>query len=439
MADHEKRAIVIGGSVAGLLAARVLSERFERVTVLERNEPSPVQAPYVHGLLAGGLSAFEALFPRFGEAAKGRGGRVVDVGLFAPWSVEGVQLPSMDTGLYGLLMPRHELELLLRERMSDYGNVEVRHDARVTGLEGSAWKITGVRLEREQQLADLVVDASGRDSHVPAMLRRFGLRPPHEERVRVELRCTSVVIARKPHHLEGKDGFVYTPCAPTPRGASVLALDDERYLVTLFGYLGAHATRSYRGIIEFARGLPDRTLYALLKDAEPIGEPVEVRHLGSVRQRYDRMRHRPRGLLALGDALCSINPAYGHGTTLAALQAHALRCALESWDCERTLQQRYFSEATRIVDIPWSTVAGADLEFHGARGTQPPPHPSIRAYFKRALRAAARDRAVALAVYRVMHLVDPPSALFAPSLVAVVLGHKEPPVQPYLQLVPDRS
>jgi 2-polyprenyl-6-methoxyphenol hydroxylase-like FAD-dependent oxidoreductase len=448
MADHEKRAIVIGGSVAGVLAARVLSEHFAHVTVLERDALSEEvregvpQAQHAHGLLAGGLAALESLFPGFAEAARTRGGKVVDVGEFASWTIDGVQLPSMQTGLRGLLMSRVRLEQLLRQRLSHYGNVALRPNARVSALTGHAWQITGVRLDSGQELpADLVVDASGRSSDVPRMLRRFGLKPPSEERVKMELRCTSCVVTRKAQHLEGRDGYVYTPTAPVPRGGSALALGEDRYLVTLIGYLGAHAPRSYRGMIEFARALPDRTLYTLLRDAEPIGEPVELRHPGSVRVRYDRMRHRPRGLLALGDAFCSINPAYGYGMTIAALEVHALRRALGHAE-PRTLAQRFFSEAARIVDIPWSMVAGADFEFDGARGTEPPPHPSIRAYFKRALRAALGDSAVALAVYRVMHLIDPPSALFAPNLVGSVLGQREAPPPapaPCLMLVPDRS
>jgi 2-polyprenyl-6-methoxyphenol hydroxylase-like FAD-dependent oxidoreductase len=434
MADHEQRAIVIGGSVAGLLAARVLSERFARVTVIASET---LQAQ--HAFLAGGLTAVESLFPGFTESARARGGRVVDVGELARWSLEGVALPSMQTGLRGLLTSA--LEPLLYARLAACGNIELRR-GRVVGLTGSAWKITGVHLEDGELLAgSLVVDAAGRNSRLPDMLRSFGLKPANEERVRVELRATQCVIRRQPRHLDGKEGFVYTPCAPTPRGATVLALDGDRYLVTLLGYLGAQATPSYRGMIEYSRGLADRTLYTLLRDSEPLSEPSQARHPGSVRRRYDRMRNRPRGLLAIGDALCSVNPAYGHGSTLAALQAHALRRALESLPDERALQQRFFSEATRIVDIPWSLVASADLEFEGARSTQPPPHPSIRAYFKRALRAAAHDRAVALAVYRVMHLVDPPSALFAPPLVTSVLGQREPPAPsaPSLKLVPDRS
>ncbi|MET0283641.1 MAG: FAD-dependent monooxygenase [Polyangiales bacterium] len=439
----EQRAIVIGGSVAGLLAARALSERFARVTVLERDDPSTrvvPEAQHFHGLLAGGLVAFESLLPGFAEGARVRGGRVVDVGEFARWSLEGVLLPAMQTGLRGIAMARADLEQLLRERVANYDHIELRANARVAGLLGSAWKITGVRLDDGEELqAELVVDASGLGSRVPDMLTRFGLKPPAQDHVKMDLRYTSCVIRREPRHLEGKDGFVYTPCAPTPRGGAVFALDDGRYMVTLLGYLGSHATPTYRGMTEFARGLPDRTLYALLRDAEPLSEPATLRHPGSVRRRYDRMRHRPRGLLVIGDALCSINPAYAHGMTLAALQANALRRVLHAESDERVLQQRYFSEATRIVDVPWSMVAGADFEFSGARGSQPPPHPSVRAYFKRALRAAARDKALAQAVYRVMHLVDPPSALFAPPLVSLVLGQPDTPAPRTrsLKLVPD--
>lgn len=437
------RAIVIGGSVAGVLAARVLSERYAQVLVLERDALAPAarrgvpQTPHLHGLLAGGLAALESLFPGFTRSACAAGGMAVDVGEFATWYFDGVRLPAQQTGLRGLLMSRERFEQHLRAQLSACANVELRGDVRVLGLTGSAWLVDGVRIAgAEGELpADLVVDASGHSSELPAWLTQFGLQAPSEDHVKLELSYTSCVIRREQRHLDGKDGFILTPAAPNPRGGAALAIEGGRYIVTLMGYLGARAPCSYQGMVEYARMLPDRSLHTLLRDAEPLGEPVQLRHPGSSRRRYERLKHVPRGLLALGDALCSINPAYGHGMTLAALQAHALRRTLDGES--RTLGRRFFTEAARIIDIPWSMVAGADFEFAGARGTAPAPHPSIRSYFKRALRAAATDRDVALAVYRVMHLVEPPSALFAPDLVAIVLAQREP-APASLMLVPDQ-
>ena len=76
-----RRAIVIGASIAGLVAARILADRYDEVCVLERDElpeqPAPRKgtphAVHPHGLLARGREILEALFPGFTEALVAKG------------------------------------------------------------------------------------------------------------------------------------------------------------------------------------------------------------------------------------------------------------------------------------------------------------------------------------------------------------------------------
>jgi flavin-dependent dehydrogenase len=434
---QRQRAIVIGASVAGLLAARALRDSFAEVVIVERDalpearsgvtraRSGVPQGRHLHGLLAAGVHALDALLPDFTSTSQAAGGIAVDVGDFATWYVEGVRLPALRTGLPGLLMERPALEQHLRERVTQDGRIFVRARTRVLGLLGSAFAVHGVRIaddEGEHELhATLVVDASGANSALPTWLKQLGLAAPREERLELDVRYTSCVIRRKSRHLAGKLGHVYMPTAVQPRGGATFALDEERFIVTLMGFGGPRAPGTYAGMLEYARTLGDLALYELLRDSEPLTEPAQLRHGCSLRRRYEEARV-PAGVLACGDALCSINPAYGHGMTLAALQALTLRRMLREED-GLGLSRRYFSEAARVLDAPWSLVSSADLEFEGAGGSTAPPPPSVRAYFRRALQAAQSHRDVALAVYRVMHLIEPPSALFAPELVSVVLAH----------------
>jgi 2-polyprenyl-6-methoxyphenol hydroxylase-like FAD-dependent oxidoreductase len=433
---------VIGASIAGMLAARVLSEQFDRVVVLERDREldgerrSVPQAQHLHGLLAGGLRAIDALFPGFAAGAEARGAISVDIGSFATWFIDGVALPRVETGLRGLLMSRPAFELYLRSLLRQRANVRIEPGVRAAGLLGSAWGITGVRLENDHTLAcDLVVDASGRHSELPRWLAGFGLPAPEQERVQMELSYTSCLVRRKREHLAGELGYLWLPTAPTLRAGAALAVEHERFIVTLMGYLGERAPRNFAGMVEYARTLPVPGLYELLRDAEPLTEPVQLRDPASLRWRYEQLKHIPPGVLAIGDALCSVNPSYGHGMTLAALEALCLARALEG--AARSCTARYFSAVARIIDVPWSMVVGADFEFEGVTGNTPPPPPTIRAYFKRALRAAQVDRDVAIAVYRVMHLVDPPSALFTPALLASVAAYESSAAQASLMLLPE--
>ncbi|MDB4972224.1 MAG: hypothetical protein JWN48_565 [Myxococcaceae bacterium] len=433
-------AVVIGASIAGLLAARVLSDHYRQVVILERDgeldgqRRMMPQGKHLHGMLAGGLRAIEGLFPAFSRGAQRLGALSVDIGSFASWYVDGVALPEVETGVRGLLMSRPALEVYLRSLLGR--NVRIEVGVRVLGLLGSAWGVTGVRLANEHTVScELVVDASGRRSELPRWLTGFGLAAPEQERVQMELSYTSCLVRRKRGQLAGKLGYMWLPTAPVLRGGAALAVEHERFIVTLMGYLGERAPRSFEGMVEYARSLPVPGLYELLRDAEPLSEPVQMRDPASVRWHYERLKHLPPGVLAIGDALSSVNPSYGHGMTLAALQA--LRLARWLGSSPREPTSSYFAEAARIIDVPWSIVVGADFEFDGVTGTHAPPPATIRTYFKRVLRAAQVDRDVAIALYRVMHLVDPPSALFTPAVLRSVAAYESSSAQAALTLLPD--
>lgn len=440
-------ALVVGAGIAGICAARVLSDHFARVLILERDQLAEQPEPrrgvphgrHLHGLLAAGLRSIEALFPGFTDAAVQRGGHLVDVGTFATWYSDGVALPKVETGLTGLLITRPLLERELRACLASRANVSIEQGVQVSGLEGSAWRITGVRATSGDGSsrvieADLVVDASGRGVTLPSWLSRFGLPEPEQDVVYMQLTYTSCLIRRRSQQLGGQLGFVCTPSAPVRRGGAAVAVEGERFLVTLMGYLGERAPRTFEGMVEYARTLPVPGLYELLRDAEPLSEPVEMRDPASVRPRYERLKHWPEGLLPFGDALCSINPSYGHGMTLAALEAHALSHALAPGP--RGVAARFFDEVTPLIDVPWALVAGADFEFEGMEGSGARPPLAVRNYFKRALRVALLQREVALAVYRVMHLIDPPSVLFSPPVMSAVMA-ADPELDASLMVMPE--
>ena len=68
-----QQAVVIGGSLTGLMTARVLADHFDRVTILERDHidaqpalhQSIPQGNHLHGLLLGGQQVMASLYPGF--------------------------------------------------------------------------------------------------------------------------------------------------------------------------------------------------------------------------------------------------------------------------------------------------------------------------------------------------------------------------------------
>ena len=153
--------------------------------------------------------------------------------------------------------------------------------------------------------------------------------------------------------------------------------------------------------------------------AEPLGEPVPFRFPTSVRYRYERLRHFPAGLLVLGDAVCSFNPIYGQGMTVAAMQAAALRDLLRGGSPPTA--RKYFRRIAKVIDIPWEIAVGADLAFPGVPGKRTAKIRMVNAYLPQLHAAAAVDPSLARAFIRVMGMVDRPEGLLRPDRVLRVL------------------
>jgi 2-polyprenyl-6-methoxyphenol hydroxylase-like FAD-dependent oxidoreductase len=190
-------------------------------------------------------------------------------------------------------------------------------------------------------------------------------------------------------------------------------------MLSLTGILGDHPPADPAGFMAYARSLAAPEIYAAVRDAEPLDEPVTFRFPASVRRRYERLSRFPAGLLVIGDAVCSFNPVYGQGMTAAALQAVVLGRQLRSGSGPRP--DRYFRAISRVIDAPWDISAGGDLSFPGVEGPRPLKVRLGNAYLSRLQAAAVHDARVTGAFFRVAGLIDPPPALLRPQLVFRVL------------------
>jgi 2-polyprenyl-6-methoxyphenol hydroxylase-like FAD-dependent oxidoreductase len=429
-----KHAVVLGGSIAGLLSAHVLARHFARVTLIERDTfPAPgeprkgvPQSWQLHGLLAGGRRALESLFPSFGQGLLERGAHDLDVGTGGDFLVGGKCLPRGETGLRCFLMSRPLLEGYVRERVLAAHNIEVREACVAQELAGDRRALTGVVIQhsntRESSTlqADLVVDASGKGSHMPEWLERIGADVPVQERVDVNLHYSSFYVRRDPQrHLNGDYFWIDNPHPPSLRAGAALAVEGDRFVVGLTGYLNEPMPSDYRGALEFAKSLRGPGLYELLRSSEPLSDLRTMRFAASQRRRYERLRNMPRGLLVAGDALCCFNSIYGQGMTVAAREALELDACLGAGTDD--LYARFQRAAAKLVDVPWSIVVGGDYAFEGVQGERTLRVRAMNAFMKRLTLAAAGDAAVSRAFLRVMHLCVPPSSLFAPSILQRVL------------------
>ncbi len=428
-----QHAIVIGSSMAGLLAARVLSNHFERVTILERDEfPAPgeprkgvPQGRHAHGVLATGWRIMQRLFPGFETELLEAGAQIGDSTGDGLWFQQGGYLAQTDGHLPVICLSRPLLEERVRERVLTLDNVQVQTNADVNRLVSpDRERVTGVRIatgtSAEVLEADLVVDASGRGSRSGAWLEALEYAKPEVSEIRIDMGYASRVYCRKPTDLNGNTHLIMTGKAPHQKRSGVmLAQENNHWIVTLIGMFSDHCPTDEAGFLEFARSLPTPELYDVIANAEPRSEISSYRYPSSLRRHYERLAQFPEGYLVLGDALCSFNPAFGQGMTVAALEAQALEVSLAGG--LEGLWRRFIRRASKIVDIPWTLSASADLAYPETQGKRGPEVKIINAYIGRLLEAAWSDPKLVVAFHQVSNLVKPPSSLFAPSIAWRVL------------------
>jgi 2-polyprenyl-6-methoxyphenol hydroxylase-like FAD-dependent oxidoreductase len=430
------RAVVLGASMAGLLAARVLADAYAQVTVVDRDQlpegsthrRGVPQGHHIHALLARGQQALEELFPGLTAALVAQGVPTGDMLANARVYLSGHRLRQTHTGLVLLCASRPVLEGYVRARVRALPNVAVQDSCDMVGLAVTpdGRQVTGARVQRreggsaEELLgADLVVDATGRGARTPVWLEALGYARPAKDEVRIRLGYASRNYRLPPGAL-GNDLAVLHGLTPQhPRGGALQVLDGHRLMVTLGGVLGDHPPTDPDGFLAFARSLRFPDIYETIADAEPLDDPVAFRFPASVRHRYEHLTRFPDGLLVLGDAVSSFNPIYGQGITVAALQALALRRHLEPGI--QPQPRRVFADLARVVHVPWDIAAGGDLVFPGVPGQRPLKVRLISAYLARLHAAAAHDATLASAFVRVIGMVAPPQSLLGPGVALRVL------------------
>lgn len=436
-----KHAIVIGGSVAGLMTARVLGDYFDRVSVFERDQiedrpaihKSIPQGNHVHTLLISGQQVMSSLFPGFIEELKRSGAVPARAGIdFVFYGTDGksytgtgsVKEPR-DLGFEGHTLSRGLLEHLLRQRVNSLANVKLEKGIAVEGLLNGHRQVRGVRAAGSRPVeADLVVDAGGRSSHAPRWLTEMGMPTPEETTIGVDFAYTSAKFRKTDYYLEPLAFVGGAP--PNTRGGAVFEIEDETRHVSLFGRFGDYPPTSEEGFLAFAKALPSPQIYEAIKDAERITDITHHRFPTSVRRHYERLPAFPDNFILLGDAVASFNPVYGQGMSSAALQVQALQQILG----ERAAQSRgltglssaFFQKTADVIDAPWMLAANSDFAFPQTKGERPPGLAEGARYFIALDALVAEDIEVQRLVTEVFQLTKPLSVLSEEPLRSRVLA-----------------
>ncbi|MFE7120530.1 FAD-dependent oxidoreductase [Streptomyces sp. NPDC057654] len=439
-------AVVVGGGYAGLVAARVLARRFDAVTVIEADRIDPGAGPahrkgtpqsrHPHALLARGAEILERLFPGLRAELAAHGAPLSDFGCFPMLYPTGWS-PRVTTGIPLQTFSRPLLDAAIRRRVLALPVVALADRTHVDGLvlDAGRRRVTGVRIRVRTAVgpaqppshrtlpADLVVIATGRHSRLPQWLTDAGLPAPAALSVDAGLSYASRVYRRDAAATDPDwQASLQATLAPAARrGGAVLAIEERRWLVCLFGADGEMAPTDPGGFAEYAASLTNPHIGQIVAAAQPLGPVHRYAGLGGQWHRYDRLRPWPGGLVVLGDALCSLNPLYGHGMTVAAMQAVLLGRELNSLDSEgdyRNFQRR----AARTLRFPWLLTSSLDL---GWRTEGVPLTAALsRRMLHRFLRRIPDDPTLYRRFLKVQHMTASPATLLIPSFVRRGEGSK---------------
>ncbi len=435
-------AVVIGGSIAGLLAARVLLDHFEQVTLIERDrltrdaEPRKgvPQGRHVHGLLARGAIIMGEYFPDLFHTLAQDGAILVSLEDLR-WNQLGVWMTPVPSPVKALFQSRSFLEQHVRDQLAARDNVRIMDACEVAQLCAHNDRITGVVLryrtgeQHEEALsANLVVDTSGRGSRAPQWLNSLGYGNVQETSVKIDIGYATRIY-RCPAHLpaDWKGLFIYGRPPDDKRGGVILPIQGGHWMVTLVGSLRDYPPDDEAGFLEFARSLAQPDIYKAIKTAEPV-TPIAVYKYSANRWRhYERMERLLEGFIIMGDAACSFNPVYAQGMSVAAIEAQSLdRCLREQemFAGNKGLvgfTQRFQQAIARDIKTPWLLSTGEDLRYPGAEGKRSLSIRLLNRYMRRVIELTASDQRVTTTLLRVRNLLKPLSTLFQPRIILAVL------------------
>jgi 2-polyprenyl-6-methoxyphenol hydroxylase-like FAD-dependent oxidoreductase len=429
-----EQAVVVGASMAGLCAARVLADRFARVVVLDRDtlgddaDPRRLvpQGRHPHLLLTAGARLLDGWFPDLTAELYAAGAVKLDLCRDFHWHQAGGAQRRPSSSLIGPSMSRPLLEWTVRRRVKALPNVDVHGGVHVRGLtfDDQTGRVVAVQIgEREEIAADLVVDATGRHARTIDWLASHGYPAPATTVVEVDTRYVTRVLRRSNSPPRDWKAAAVIDEPDTKRLAMLLPIEDDRWILSIAGLNGEVPPTGHGEALTYARQLGSPVIAELIAHCEALGDPITHRFPANQRRHIERLRRYPLGWVLVGDAVCSFDPIYGQGMTSAAQQAHALGRALDRHRAaNRAFAKQYFRAAARIVKIPWSIAVGGDFAYPDTKGKKPFGTDTLNRYMDRVIQAGQHDDHVVIRFNEVVALVRSPQALLTPSFVLRVLA-----------------
>jgi 2-polyprenyl-6-methoxyphenol hydroxylase-like FAD-dependent oxidoreductase len=450
------QAVVIGSGIGGMCAARVLSDHFERVTLIERDElpegaahrKGVPQSRHPHGLLDRGRRELSALFPGLDDSLHGRGGLDMDTGLeLATLNPDG-WASRRATGHQMLFASRLLIESVIRDRIKKNPRIKVIEGTQVTALlfaERDASRVTGVETRTigdgvtDRIEADLVVDCSGRSSRASEWLASHGYPEVETEVVDAEARYStcwyqSPPADRRPSKWWWKGVFLNPSTKPQREEdyyvALILPIEGDRFLLTLASWGGRELPADHESFAALCGRLRSPIVAEALAISKPISAIFHRKGMQNTWKHFEKCQG-PAGFVAMADAVCAFNPVYAQGMTSASVCSQILGTLVSEMDpADANFPATFYQRQAEFVRQPWSLSVARDRQAlgqsdgsEGAMGGEA---------WERVLREGRGVRVIDEALFNVINLNRPPESLMTDSefLAAVNEIMQRPPKPP---------
>jgi len=442
-----EHAVVIGGSIAGCLTARVLSDYFDKVTIFEADTPPDEAVPrkgvpqgnHIHTLLSGGSAVLCKFFPAIHDDLVAAGAECGDPQIKWRAYMGGAWAQRIPSGLNSYVMSRPLLEATVRKHTLAIPNITLHVAASVSAYtwNESETTVTGVTLEAsgESIKADFVADVSGRNSKASDWIKKAGFISPERSSIGIDVGYTTFVVAEPPNNQRNWN-LLYTIQKDIPadtRGGGIFCIEGGRYLVSAQGYHKDYGPTDWEGFLAYFKSHPFPVIYETIKDCQPIGEAKEYRYAAYLRRHYEKLTDFPSGLVVLGDAICSLNPVYGQGMTVAAKEVEHLDQCLQQCASTRHIEDKFalsfFKGATKFIDAAWDAITVEDFRYPQTRGQRPKAYALAKWLNRRFFTLSATDKEFGVAFTKVLHLVEPPESILKPKYLFKALFARMPDYQ----------
>ncbi len=442
-------AIVIGGSMVGSAIAAMVADRFDRVTILERDwvpknpgsRAGVPQSRHVHALLARGAAELDRLFPGFLKEMAEAGAQLIDIGRDVAWLTPAGWGVPFESGLTLCCATRDLIEWQTRRRALARGNVTLVDATAVSALitDEPGTRVTGVRVrDRRYDVGtptrdirgDLVIDATGRGSQLPEWLAALRRGPVREEVIDAGMTYASRFYALRPTALRGwRAAYVQAALPRHLRGGILFPVENSRWHLTLFGYGSAAPPMNEAGFSEFVAGLRSSILSDAVQAATPLTPIVGHRRTENRWRRFDEMPDWPDGLVAAGDSVCCFDPVYGQGMTTGILSALVLKANLDQeWKgaagAPAGFARRVQQEMVGVMRPAWNLATSEDLRLASTTGGRLRTADRLmQSYFDRVVATATADAQTRGKLLSVMNMIKGPETLLQPRVIAAVARH----------------